>query len=247
MGGVVNDRLTLATSAGLPFLSLAFHVALGVSALVAGSMAIAARKGGKWHRRIGLVFVYTMIATGITAAGISVYEGKSAGGGIVTAYLVFTGFTAVKPLPAAGRQVDIVLMLLAITLGLAGYPPAFEVLGMPGSQRDGVPAGMLFFMTTIVLLAGIGDLRMILARGIRGTKRIARHLWRMCFGLFIATGSFAGQLASMDYLPGAFRNITTVLVLSAAPIVALLYWMWRVRWRGNVRGLMTSEPIEAAK
>ena len=243
----MNEPLSLAESSGLPLLSLGVHVAVGVIAMIAGFVALAARKGGKWHRRIGMVFVYTMIATGITAAGISVYEGKSAGGGIVTAYLVFTGFTAVKPLPAGGRQVDIVLMLLAITLGLAGFPPAFEVLGMPGSQRDGVPAGMLFFMTTIVLLAGIGDLRMILARGIKGTKRIARHLWRMCFGLFIATGSFAGQLASMDYLPAAFRNITTVLVLSAAPIVALLYWMWRVRWRRNVRGLMTTQPIEAVK
>lgn len=239
----VTEPLSLAESTGLPLVSLSFHVAVGVIAMVAGFMAIAARKGGKWHRRIGMLFVYTMIATGITAAGISVYEGKSAGGGIVTAYLVFTGFTAVKPLPAAGRQVDIVLMLLAITLGLAGFPPAFEVLGMPGSQRDGVPAGMLFFMTTIILLAGIGDLRMVLARGIQGTRRIARHLWRMCFGLFIATGSFAGQLASMDFLPEPLRNITTVLILSVAPIVALLYWMWRVRLRRNLRGLLTVKPI----
>lgn len=243
----MSDPLSLAESTGLPLVSLSFHVAVGVVAMVSGFMAIVARKGGRWHRRTGMVFVYTMIATGITAAAISVYEGKSAGGGIVTAYLVFTGFTTVKPLPVAGRQVDVVLMLLAITLGLAGFPPAFEVLGMPGSQRDGVPAGMLFFMTTIVLLAGIGDLRMVLARGIKGTKRLARHLWRMCFGLFIATGSFAGQLASMEYLPAPFRNITTVLVLSAAPILALLYWMWRVRFRRNVRGLMTTKPIEAVQ
>ncbi len=31
----------------------------------------------------------------------------------------------------------------------------------------------------------------MLARGgVLGAKRIARHLWRMCFGLFIAAGSF---------------------------------------------------------
>ena len=53
----------------------------------------------------------------------------------------------------------------------------------------GVPAFMDIFMSTVILLAGLGDLRM-LVRGISGRRRIARHHWRMCFGWFIATGSF---------------------------------------------------------
>jgi hypothetical protein len=241
----VNDRLTLATSVGLPFLSLAFHVAMGVSALVAGSMAIAARKGGKWHRRSGMVFVYTMIATGITAAGISAYEGKSPGGGLVTAYFVFTAWTAIKPLPGAGRRVDIALMVFAFTMAAAGYLGAFTALGRPGSQLNGVPAGMLFFMSTVNLLAAIGDARMIVAGGIQGTRRIARHLWRMCFGLFIATGSFVAQLFTMKYVPDALRSLPVILVLSAGPLVVLLYWMWRIRLRHNLRGLLTAKPMEA--
>ena len=43
----------------------------------------------------------------------------------------------------------------------------------------------------MVVLAAVGDLRMIRAGGIRGAKRIARHLWRMCFSFFVATGSFS--------------------------------------------------------
>ena len=73
----MSDRLTLATSTGLPFLSLAFHVATGLVALAAGFMAIAVRKGGTWHRRSGLVFVYTMIATVITAAGVLLIRGQA--------------------------------------------------------------------------------------------------------------------------------------------------------------------------
>ena len=96
----MSDRLRLATSTGLPFLSLAFHVAMGVIALPAGYVAIAARKGGTWHRRSGVVFVYTMIAMGLTAVGIAVYEGKKdVAGGALAAYLVFTALTTVKPLP----------------------------------------------------------------------------------------------------------------------------------------------------
>jgi len=241
----VSERLTLATSTGLPFLSLAFHVAMGLIALAAGWMALTVRKGGEWHRRSGRIFVYTMIATGITAAGISVYEGKSPGGGLFTAYFVFTAYTAVKTLPGAGRRVDIALMVLAFAFAASSYQGGFNALGRPGNQINGVPAGMLFFLATVVLLAAIGDFRMIRAGGIQGTRRIARHLWRMCFGLFIASGSFVAQLAQMKFLPEPFRNVTVIVALGAGPLVMLLYWMWRVRLRQNLRGLMTATPIEA--
>jgi uncharacterized membrane protein len=241
----VIDKLSLATATGLPFLSLAFHVAMGVSALVAGSIAIAARKGGTWHRRSGLVFVATMIATGITAAAISAYEGKSPGGGLVTAYLVFTAWTTIRPLAGAGRRVDIGLMLFILAMAALGYLGAFTALRMPGNRLNGVPAGMLFFMSTVTLLAAVGDFKMIRAGGIQGARRIARHLWRMCFGLFIATGSFVAQLFTMKYVPDALRSLPVILVLSAGPLVVLLYWMWRIRLKQNLRGLMTRKPIEA--
>ena len=64
----MTDRLTLATATGLPLLSVAFHAAAGAAALAAGYLAIAARKGGAWHRRAGTVFVGAMIAMGFTAA-----------------------------------------------------------------------------------------------------------------------------------------------------------------------------------
>ena len=240
------DRLTLATASGLPLLSLAFHVAAGTTALATGYVAIAARKGGTWHRRSGTVFVWAMIAMGLAAVGIAVFEGKDdVAGGALAAYLVFTAWTTVKPLPGAGggRRGDIALMLLAFLFAAAGFAQAFTVLGMPGSQKDGVPAGMMFFLSSIVLLAAIGDARMIWAGGIQGTRRLARHLWRMCFGLFIASGSFVAQLVMMKFMPAWMRSVPVIIVFSAAPLVVLLYWMWRVRLRQNLRGLMTAKPI----
>ena len=244
----MTDRLTLATSTGLPFLTLAFHVAMGVTGLAAGSIAISARKGGTWHRRSGTVFVYAMIAMGLLAVGISLYEDKEDFlGGALTAYLVFTAWTAVKPLRAAGRPVHIALMMFAFTLAAAGLVEAFKVFGMPGHKREGVPAGMFFFLNTVVLLAAIGDARMLRAGTIQGTRRLARHFWRMCFGLFIATGSFVAQLVKMTFIPEWMRSLTVILVFAAGPLVVLLYWMWRVRLRHNLRGLMTTKPIEAPR
>jgi hypothetical protein len=41
---------------------------------------------------------------------------------------------------------------------------------------------MNFFLATMVLLAGAGDVR-LLVRGLSTTQRIARDLWRMCFAV----------------------------------------------------------------
>ena len=233
----MSDRLTLATSTGLPFLTLAFHVTMGMIALVAGFLALGVRKGGQVHRRSGLVFVYAMIAMGITATGISLYEGKSTfTGGVGTAYYVFTAWTAVRPLREIGRQVDIALMVLSSVLAAMGYLGVYAALGNPGNQLEGVPAGMLFFMATVNLFAAIGDVRMIRAGGIRGTRRLARHLWRMCFGLFIASGSFF--LGQMKFIPEPIRFVPVIVILAVSPLLLLLYWMWRVRLRQNLRGLI---------
>ncbi len=235
----MTDRLTLATSTGLPFLALAFHVAMGIVAFVAGFVAIAVRKGGPWHRRSGLVFVYAMIATGITALGIAAYEGNpDFAGGALVVYLVFTAYTAVRPLPRMGRPVDVALMLLALALAAGTYARAFTAFRRPGNHIDGVPAGMMLFMATVVLLAAVGDVRMIRAGGVQGTRRLARHLWRMSFGLFIASGSFL--LGQMHVIPEPIRIVPLLFVLAVSPLALLLYWMWRVRLRQNLRGLMTA-------
>ncbi len=238
----MSDRLTLATSTGLPFLALAFHFATGLIAMAVGFVAIAARKGGTWHRWSGLVFVYAMIATGLVAAGLALYEGKSTIlGGLFTVYLVFTAYTTVRQLPGVGRRVDIALMVLAFSLAAVGYAHAFKALGKPASETGGVPVGMSLFMTTIVLLAAIGDARMIRAGGIRGTRRIARHLWRMSFGLFIASGSFL--LGQMKFVPEPIRVVPVLVALAVSPLVLLLYWMWRIRVRQNLRGLRYQLPL----
>src|SRR2546427_7410102 len=196
------QHLTIATSSGLVWLMLVCHFSAALIALMAGTVALSVTKGGRLHKRSGLVFTGAMIATGLLAAAISVYEGKSAAGGAFAAYLVFTAATTVKPLPGAGRGLDVALMILAFTLAAVNYADGVVVWQQPGHRFAGVPAGMVLFIATICLLAALGDLRMIRTSGLRGTRRLTRHLWRMCFGLFIATGSFF--LGQMQFVPARF-------------------------------------------
>ena len=233
------QHLTIATSSGLVWLMLVCHFGAALIALMAGTVALSVTKGGRLHKRIGLVFTGAMITTGLLAAAISLYEGKSAAGGAFAAYLVFTAATTVKPLPGAGRGLDVALMILAFTLAAVNYADGVVVWQQPGHMFAGVPAGMIFFIATICLLAALGDFRVIGAGGLRGTRRLTRHLWRMCFGLFIATGSFF--LGQMQFVPAPMRVVPLLLVLAIAPLVLLLYWVGRVRLRGHVTGLIFTE------
>lgn len=70
------------------------------------------------------------------------------------------------------------LLVFHIATGVLGGIQ--EAIGTRASA-GGVPVFMGIFMSSVILLAGLGDLRM-LVRGISGRRRIAQHLWHMCLG-----------------------------------------------------------------
>jgi hypothetical protein len=88
------------------------------------------------------------------------------------------------------KQIRLVVLLIPVALGLLTWFSGVQKLRSSGPPEDGVPAGMNFFMGSVMLLAAARDVRKLFLGGVVGSKRVARHLWRMCFGLFIATGSF---------------------------------------------------------
>jgi hypothetical protein len=97
---------------------------------------------------------------------------------------------------------------------------------------EGVPFVMHFFIAGVMILAAIGDLRIVRSGAPRGGPRLARHLWRMCFALFIAAGSFFSIRERVSkILPEPF----TTAPLRALPILlvfgAMCYWLWKVRGR----------------
>jgi uncharacterized membrane protein len=237
------DRVTFAASAGIVWLGLAVHFAAGLVSIVAGAIALSVTKGGRLHKQSGLVFTCAMVTLGLTAAVIGTYEGipSQVFAGLLAAYLVFTAMTTVKPLPGIGQRVNVALMVLAFAYAVASLyggvtewvDPAVEVVGRPRV----VPP---LVVGTVILLAAIGDLRAMRAGGLRGPRRLTRHLWRMCFGLFIATGSFF--LGQMKFIPEPVRIVPLLLALAFMPIPLLIYWMWRVRVRGRLSGIVVGAP-----
>jgi uncharacterized membrane protein len=235
------DRVTFATSVGIVWLALAVHFAAGLVSIVAGTVALSVPKGGRLHKQSGLVFTWSMVVLGLTAAGIGTYEHRPGQvfGGLLVAYLVFTAMSTVKPLPGIGHRVNIALMILAFGYGVAGVyggvvewlDPTVKVIGRPRV----VPP---LVIGSVMLLAAFGDLRAIRAGSLSASRRLARHLWRMCFGLFVATGSFF--LGQMKFIPTPVRIVPLLLVLAFAPIAFLFYWMWRIRVRGRLSGILVA-------
>jgi hypothetical protein len=233
------DRVPFATSSGVLWLALAVHFAAGLVAIVTGTIALGAAKGGGLHRRSGLAFTLAMIVLGLTAAGIGTYENRPGQvfGGLLAAYLVFSAMTTVRPLPGVGPRFNGAVVVLALGCAVASLyagviewmDPTVEVVGRPRVVPPLVGG-------TVILLAAIGDLRAMRVGGLQGSRRLARHLWRMCFGLFVATGSFF--LGQMKFIPEPVRIVPLLLVLAFAPIVVLVYWMWRVRVRGRLTGIV---------
>lgn len=231
-------HVTIATSSGALWLALVIHFAGGLLGLVSGAVAIGAAKGGRTHRRAGMLFVVAMITSGLFAAGIALYERNfgSVIGGVLTAYLVFTALTTVRPIQGPNaRATSIALMLLALSLALTEL--VFGVMAIRHPVR-GVPTPMIFFVGTVFLLAALGDWRLLRAGSIAGARRIARHLWRMCFGLFIASGSFF--FGQAQFLPKPVRIAPLLGALGVAPLLVLGYWMWRIRLRQRLHGMMLS-------
>jgi hypothetical protein len=171
-------------------------------------------------------------------------------GGVLTFYMVATAWVTVRRKDKDGQTGifdGVHALLVALAVGIVIVTYGLEKAYSQTAPRDGVPAGMNFFMDSVVLLAAAGDIRMLMRGGISGAQRIARHLWRMCFGLFIASGSFF--LGQQQVFPHWLRKTNVLFIPAILPLILLIFWLFRVRFtngykrksmsRGDVYSLRT--------
>jgi uncharacterized membrane protein len=214
---------------------LPVHIAAGGLAIVLGAVALLATKGGTLHRTSGVLFVCAMLTMGFSGSVLALRQSLTNAnvlGGFLSAYFVVTALTTVRPASAWSRRVDLGALAVALALTLIEIGLGVTAFASPRGTINGVPSFMLFFLATITTLAAVGDLRVMRSGPRRGAPRLKRHLWRMCFALFIATGSFFSIRARVatilpePLLSAPMRALPVVLVF-----VAMFYWLWRVRGR----------------
>jgi len=215
---------------------LPVHIVAGGLAIVLGGIALLATKGGTLHRKSGLVFVYAMVTMGTTASILALRNGFNMNilGGPTSAYFVITALTTVRPVSEWSRRLDRGALTLAFAIAVVEIGIGASALAAGHLTIKGVPVAMVFFLAAVTLLGGVGDVRVMRSGPLRGAPRLKRHLWRMCFALFIAAGSFfsirarVAKVLPEPFLSAPMRALPVLLVF-----VAMFYWLWRVRSRGR--------------
>jgi len=212
---------------------LPVHIVAGGLAIILGGVALAVSKGGAVHRRSGLLFVYAMLTMGISGSILALRQSltnMNVLGGFMTAYFVITALTAVRPASAWTQRLNWGALAVAIPLSLFEIGLGIKALASPDGTINGVPFFMLFFLATVTTLAAAGDIRMMGSGALRAGPRLKRHLWRMCFALFIAAGSFFSVRDRVaKILPGPFTTPAMRGLPVALVFAAMFYWLWRIR------------------
>jgi uncharacterized membrane protein len=225
---------------------LVVHIAAGAIGLASGYVGLFSAKGATLHRRSGMVFVYAMLTMAVggfvIAAGRGVAPAINIPAAALTAYLVTTALTTVRPPEAQPRWLAVGALLVAAGVSIVSLDFAFEAIAN-GGTRHGMPAFPFLMFGFVALLASVGDVRMLRSGALRGTKRLARHLWRMSFALFIAALSFF--IGQAKVIPKPLRIVPLLALPVVVVLVTMLYWLWRVRFRRSLRGVVIVGAHEA--
>jgi uncharacterized membrane protein len=159
------------------------------------------------------------------------------------------------------------LILIAhIFGGSLAVASGFVAVTAPKGARWHRRSGMVFFyamllMTTLaVLMAGARGVApatnipvalltlYLVVTGVQavrppGPPRIKRHLVRMCLAFFIASGSFF--LGQQDEFPRELRGQPIFTLLGTAPLMVLLFWLWKLRRKGTPRPIGNDQAQSA--
>jgi hypothetical protein len=212
----------------LPILIL--HIAAGTLGMLSGFVAVFLLKGSRRHGIAGNVFVVSMLS--LAAAGVYLAFMKSDPGnilgGTLTFYLVATGWMTARRKEQETTVFDWVALLVVLAVGVIEVTCGLEAAKSPTGMKYGYPPGPYLIMGTVALLAAGGDIRMLVRHGISSTQRLARHLWRMSFALFIAAGSIF--LARQQLFPAFMRKTGMLYLLSFLPLILMIFWLIRVRF-----------------
>ena len=141
-------------------------------------------------------------------------------------YFIATAWMAAHRRSGMPGAFEKIVCAIVLMLALAIITEGFKLALNPMAPSEPPGPFALFALGGLCLLAGLGDLRFIFRGRLSRSQRIVRHLWRMCFAFFIATGSFF--LGQQDVLPQAVRGSPVLYVLAFGPFLLMLFWLLRI-------------------
>ena len=208
---------------------LYLHIAGGFASLASGAVALLSRKGERLHRAAGTVFFASMLLVAVIGGVVAPFlpQRIASIAGALAFYLVASAWLTVRrPEGRAGRT-EVAALVFALGVAAGGFILGRMAQLSPGGELEGLPYQPAYVFAALAALGAAFDVKVVLAGGISGRRRIARHVWRMCVALLIATLSFTGQPRAFPPewrgSPWLFAPIVVVLALS-------IFWLVRARF-----------------
>ena len=221
--------------------AVALHIGGGLVAIVSGYGAVSMRKGGARHLLLGKVFVVAMLIMGTVGAVLSIpiHQRGNIGGGILAVYFALTGWMAVKRRAGTIGTVERVAAMIPLGVSVLFFSWGVQAT-MNGGKLDAYGSPLYYVFGSLAALCASLDLKVIWQGGVSGVQRLARHVWRMCFSLFVAAGSFF--IGQQKVMPAFMHGSPILLVLGLAPLGFMIFWLVRIRVAARPRALTRAIP-----
>jgi uncharacterized membrane protein len=215
---------------------LALHICGGTLGFLSGCVAVSLRKGSRSHAVAGDIFVISMLTLASTGMFLALIKSQPPNflGGALTFYLVATSWLTARHRPGETSMLDWVAVVFGLAVAAAEYTLAVAAEQSLTGHKYGYPPFAFAIFGSIALLAVAGDIRMLVRRGVSGTQRLARHLWRMNFAWFIASASIF--LARPHLFPVILRKTGVLALLSFMPLILMVFWFARVKFSRAFKG-----------
>lgn len=203
------------------------HIGGGIIGMLAGTTASIVPKGKTLHRKAGKVFYLAMFICYLIGAIVAPFleSGQRTNfvAGVLALYLLTSGVSAAQRrdfYAGIGEKIGLVVALTITVIGL--YFMYLASISPTGTIDDSPPQAFVLFVVA-GSLALIGEVRVLIGKTLSSAQRTIRHLWRMCFSFFIASGSlFFGQ---PGVFPDWFNASFLPLLLGFFPFLVLLIFL----------------------
>lgn len=220
---------------------LGLHIVSGTAGVLAGAAALSLRKGSRWHGLTGSVFVVAMLSLALTGIAMAIVKSQPGNilGGSLTAYLVSTAWWTARPREVRIGIFDWAAVIVGSAVAATGLTLGIAAAKSPTGMVFSYGPGPYFMLGSVGLLAFLGDVRLLVRRSLTTSQRLGRHLWRMCFALFIGTSSIF--LARPYLFPAFMKTSGALYVFTFFPLVLMIFWLIRVRFAKMYRNRISSK------
>ena len=208
---------------------MATHVVPGVLAVAAGATALAAPKGRSVHIQAGRIFVVTMGLASAVGAALGLVRAETFyitfHAGVLALCLLASGWMAARAQPGAQGLGALIVGALNL-VNLVSLVSIGVFAARSGQSFLGFPAEDYLLLGGMGFVAAAGDANLLLRPHPNERRRIARHLWRMCLGFFLAAGSAFGGPGAAAF-PEAVRRSGVLALPELVILLLMIFWLAR--------------------